>query len=422
MDAGRPRQIVIAGAGIAGLTAAIAFARRGFAVRVFEQAPQLTETGAGIQLSPNATRLLARLGVDEYLLPAAVRPERITLYDARRQRRLAAVPLGEAAEKRWGAPYLVVHRADLQSALGARAARDPDIEIVTGARVNDAALHARGVTVSIDRNGAISETSPLLLVGADGVWSSIRAIGAGRHAERFTGEVAWRATLKRDSRAGAALDPIMPADQVSAFLHPRFHLVAYPVRGGDTLNLVAMTKCGWDPQARGPADMTPLVQAMRGVRGPLGTIAGDVGPWTFWPLLEVPAGLAWTAGQGAALIGDAAHAMTPYAAQGAAMAIEDAVTLAEAVAGAPEGALPAALQAYETARRGRVEQVARRGRFNKWMWNAGGLTRLGRNMVLARRPGERLAADLDWIYGFDAMAPSPGAPVRRARPFSAGSG
>jgi salicylate hydroxylase len=398
-----PRQIVIAGAGIAGLTAAIAFARRGFAVRVFEQARALQETGAGIQLSPNATRLLERLGVADYFRPAAVRPEKIVLRDARRQKQIAEVPLGAAGEERWGAPYLVLHRADLQSALATRAARDPDIELVTGARVSDAALHARGVTVSIDRQGAISEATPLVLVGADGVWSSVRAIGTGHQSERFTGEVAWRATLRRDSRAGAALDAILPADQVSVFLDPRFHLVAYPVRGGAAINLVAIAKGSWNPMAREPADPGTLAKAMRGVRGALGTIATDVGPWTQWPIHEVPAGLVWTAPQGAALIGDAAHAMTPYAAQGAAMAIEDAVTLAELVAASP-GNVAGALEAYEKLRRPRIEKIAKRGAFNKRVWNASGFTRIGRDMVLSRRTPERLAADMDWLYGFDAMA------------------
>lgn len=403
MDIARPRQIIVAGAGIAGLTAAIAFARRGFAVRVFEQAPQFQDAGAGIQLSPNATRLLDRLGVLDHLRPAAIRPERIALVEARRQRQIAAVPLGAAAETRWGAPYLVVHRADLQSALRTRAARDPDIEISTGARVSDAALHARGVTVSIDRQGAISEASPLLLVGADGVWSSVRAIGTGHHAERFSGDVAWRATLRRDSRAGAALEAIMPPDQVTAFLDPRFHLVAYPLRGGTVLNLVAIARGSWNPTAQGPVDPAPLAAAMRGVRGPLASIAGEAGVWSLWPIHEVPLSLAWTAPQGAALVGDAAHAMTPFAAQGAALAIEDAVTLAELVAASPTD-VPAALEAYDKARRPRVQRIARRGRFNKWMWNAGGFTRIGRNLVLARRSPAQLAADLDWIYGFDAMA------------------
>jgi salicylate hydroxylase len=151
MDAPRSRQIVVAGAGIAGLTAAIAFARKGFSVQVYEQAAELQETGAGLQLSPNATRVLGALDVLEHLAPAAIAPERIDMRGARRQKLLGSVPLGKDAETRWGAPYLVAHRADLQSALLARARRDPDIRIATGARVSDAALHTRGATVSIDR-------------------------------------------------------------------------------------------------------------------------------------------------------------------------------------------------------------------------------------------------------------------------------
>ncbi len=401
MEVSRPRQIVIAGAGIAGLTAAIAFARRGFAVQLYEQSPQMPESGAGIQLSPNATRLLDRLGVTEYLLPASVRPEKIVLRDARRQKLLAEIPLGAAAEERWKAPYLVVHRADLQSALATRAARDPDIQLITGARVGDAALHARGVTVSIDRNGTIAESVPLLLVGADGVWSAVRSLGRGAAQQRFTGQSAWRAMIRRESKLGSTLADIMPAHQVSVFLDPRFHLVAYPVRGGDAINIVAIAASTHTRQ--GPADSAQLAQAMRNVRGPLAEVVGAAGPWTIWPIHEVEQGLAWTAHQGAALIGDAAHAMSPYAAQGAAMAIEDAVTLAELVFRA-QGDLRTALDAYERLRRPRVEKIAKRGLFNKRMWNAGGFTRLGRNLVLKRRPAEKLLADLDWIYAYDAMA------------------
>lgn len=401
MEVSRPRQIIVAGAGIAGLTAAIAFARRGFAVRVFEQAPELAEAGAGIQLSPNATRLLDRLGVLDYLRPAAVRPARIALIDARRQRRIAEVPLGEAAEERWGAPYLVVHRADLQSALLTRAARDPDIEIATGTRVGDAALHARGVTVSLMGKTGIGEATPLLLVGADGVWSSVRTIGRGKRTERFTGDVAWRATVQGDGRLGSALAGIMPADQVSVFLDPRFHLVAYPIRGGNAINLVAIVR-GQLPSAS-TSGQAVLARAMRRARGPLASLTSEAGPWTAWPIHEVEPGLAWTAPQGAALIGDAAHAMTPYAAQGAAMAIEDAVALAELVYASP-GDIGAALERYETLRRPRIDTVAKRGKFNKRVWNAGGLVRIGRDLVLARRTPQRLAADLDWLYGFDAMA------------------
>ena len=403
MDVQRRRQIVVAGAGIAGLAAAIAFARKGFSVQVYEQAPELHEAGAGLQLSPNATRLLAALGVMEHMAPAAVAPERIDLRGARRQQLLASVELGDAAEARWNAPYLVAHRADLQSAMLARARRDPDIHIETGARVSDAALHAMVATVSIDRGARIDEVSCLLLVGADGVRSSVRALGGGKPAHRPSGFVAWRTTIRRDSRLGEALAEVAPSDAVTAFLSPRFHLVAYPIRAGAAINLVAVTKGSAEiDRPSGVADHTPLADAMRGLRGPLATLAEEAAPWTQWPLFEVDERISWTAEKGAALIGDAAHAMLPFAAQGAAMAIEDAVVLSELVA-AGQDDMPTALAAYERLRRPRVRKVIARGRFNQRAWHAGGITALVRNLVLAARRG-RLASDFDWLYGHTALA------------------
>ena len=398
----RSRQIVVAGAGIAGLTAAIAFARKGFSVQLYEQAPQLQEAGAGLQVPPNATRLLAAFGALEHLMPAAIAPERIELRSAKRQTLLSGIELGARAEARWKAPYLVAHRADLQSALLARAQRDPDIRIVAGARVADAALHARGATVSIDRNGRIDEVSCLLLVGADGVHSSVRGLGGGTPADRPSGYVAWRTTVRRDSRLGKALAEAMPQDVVTAFLDRRFHLVAYPLRGGSAVNLVAVTRTPAGGRADTAAGHAPLTAAMRGLRGPLATLADDAAPWTPWPIREVDPRIAWTGEVGAALIGDAAHAMTPFAAQGAAMAIEDAAVLAELVAARPDD-MPAALAAYEALRRPRVARAAARGRLNRRAYHAAGPMALGRNLVMRLR-GERLAADLDWLYGYDALA------------------
>src|SRR5262249_16144741 len=170
------RQIVVAGAGIAGLTAAIAFARRGFAVQLYERAPRLEEAGAGLQLSPNAVHLLRELGVTDTLSGVAVRPDDVTLPHPPRLKVLAPVRLRSFAEQRWGGPYLVVHRADMQSALLARASKEPDISIVRGATVSDFAVHAQGVTISIDRDGKIFEVLAKLLVGADGVWSTLRGL------------------------------------------------------------------------------------------------------------------------------------------------------------------------------------------------------------------------------------------------------
>lgn len=400
MDRSRSRQIIVAGAGIAGLTAALAFARRGFSVDVFERSESLVEVGAGLQLSPNATRILDRLGVLEFLLPKAVRPSGVMLRDARTLSQLARVPLGDSAEQRWGAPYLVAHRADLQSALLEAVARQPTIRLVTGANVRGLKPSAPGVSVTVDRSGSIEQTEGLLLVGADGVWSAVRGMLGSMNEGRFTGELAWRAVIDADSEIGQAFAGIGATDAVNAFLHSGFHLIAYPVRGGAAFNLVAFTRGqriaeGWS----GAADAAILERAMRHTAPALTRLARDAGPWTAWPIHTVRPQTPWTA-PGVALIGDAAHAMTPFAAQGAAMAIEDADTLAAFIATEPNN-VAAALAAWERSRRPRIAAVSRRGAFNHFAWQAWGPVALARNLVLKSRPPEKLAADLDWLYGWE---------------------
>ncbi|MEP9371184.1 FAD-dependent monooxygenase [Mesorhizobium sp. KR1-2] len=400
MGISRSRQIIVAGAGIAGLTAALAFARRGFSVDVFERSESLVEVGAGLQLSPNATRILDRLGVLELLLPKAVRPRGVILRDARTLSELARVPLGDSAEQRWHAPYLVAHRADLQGALLEAVALQPAIRLVTGATVAGLTPRPPGVAVTLDRAGGIDQTTGLLLVGADGVWSAVRGLLGIADGSRFAGELAWRTVIDADSDIGQAFAGIGARDAVNAFLHPGFHLIAYPVRGGAAFNLVAFTRGqriaeGWS----GAANAAILEQAMRHTAPALARLARDAGPWTAWPIHTVRPQTPWTA-PGVALIGDAAHAMTPFAAQGAAMAIEDADTLAAFVASEP-GNVAAALAAWERSRRPRIAAVARRGAFNHFAWQAWGPIALVRNLVLKTRPPEKLAADLDWLYGWE---------------------
>lgn len=408
MAAQRSRQIVIAGAGIAGLTAAIAFAKAGFSVQLYEQANELADAGSGIQLSPNATRVLAHLGVLDNLIVTAVEPRAVSVRDARKLRQLAEVPLGAKAEERWGAPYLVAHRADLQTALLARARREPDINLVTGARIADAAFHSRGVTVSLDAAGDLKEVACLLLIGADGVASTVRNLGTRDAPPVYSGYAAWRSTVRGDSAAGKALARAMPADCVTVYAHPRFHLVGYPIRGGAAINLVAVVNSkseGKRPGDEGDPDI--LARAMRRTAKPLVSLAHDAAPWSLWPIREVPPDHPWTGGPGVALIGDAAHALTPFAAQGAAMAIEDAIVLANLVAASPDD-LASALARYEALRRPRIKRVEARGRFNHFAWHASGPVALVRNIVLKARTGRQLAAELDWLYGFDATkAPPP---------------
>lgn len=402
MQDAQARQVIIAGAGIAGLTAALAFAERGYPVKLLEQASRLEAAGAGIQLSPNATRILRKLGVLDRLLPAALRPEAVVLKDAATLRELARVPLGQAAEARWQAPYLVAHRADLQAALLAQVAERPGIELITGARVAGIAINPQDVVVTAEADGRAIEARGKFLVGADGVWSSVRAQLAGFGKSRFSGELAWRATIAAESAAGEAFAAIGAVDCVTTFLHPGFHMVAYPVSNGRAFNLAAFTKGeriaeGWS----GHADPDILVGATRGTAPGLAKLVALAGPWTAFPIHTVVQ-QRWTSPQGIALIGDAAHAMTPFAAQGAAMAIEDAATLADVFADFPADQA-GSLQIWEKLRRPRVAKAARRGAVNRLAWHAAGPVAVARNLFLAVRPPEKLAADLDWLYGWEAQ-------------------
>ena len=402
MDA-RDRPVLIAGAGVAGLTAALAFARRGFQARVFERAPRLEAVGAGLQLSPNATHILRRLGVLDFLRPRAVQPDAVLLKDAGSLRELARVPLGEAAERRWGAPYLVAHRGDLQQALLDGVAGNPAIELVLEASVRGATAGTGGVELLVERAGQPAQAAGMLLVGADGVWSTLRGLAnGGGGTSRFAGELAWRTTVPAGSAAAGLVARLGGAGNVVAILHPGFHMIAYPVSGGEAFNLVAFTKGerieeGWS----GKADPEILARAMRGMAPELARLAGDAAPWLVWPLHTVDQRRPWVMPGGVALIGDAAHAMTPFAAQGAAMAIEDAETLAASVPGSPAGAT-GALAAWERERKARVARVARRGALNHLAWHAAGPVALARDVFLRLRRPESLAADMDWLYGWRA--------------------
>lgn len=376
----------IVGAGVAGLTAALALARHGIRCDIFEQAPQLAEVGAGLQISPNASRILGMLGVLAELEAQWHEPQSIRLASGLSLKPLAAVPAGAFARERWHAPYGVVHRATLQQALLQAVLRNPLCRLHLGCRMETA-----------EAVMAQTGTRPELLVGADGVWSSLRDRIAAAPSIDFSGNIAWRFTVPF-SGAPNFLDP----RSVTAYLGPSTHLVCYPLKEIAGFNIVAIA-AGMNPGQTWGVDGDPAQRAMLEQQfcrwdPQIRALLKQAEHPKFWPLYQASVG-SWQNGRDTVLIGDAAHAMMPFAAQGAAMAIEDAFELAGSVATL---ALPQALADFETQRKARVAKVRARGAFNRFAYHARGPIRLGRDLVLSLRPPHRLAADLDWLFSYQA--------------------
>lgn len=401
-------RILIAGAGIAGLTAALALEKRGFSVVIMEKAPALSEVGAGLQLAPNATRLLARLGVTKDLLPHAVQPQALYLMSGRKAKPLMRMQLGAEADKRWNAPYLTCHRADLQAALLKTVARNPNIELHLGATVLSHHITADAVTIRVDHHDKIKDYSSALLIGCDGVWSEQRARSMPKDRARFSNHIAWRATLPTDKIPHSFSSSLQDKLAVSAWLGQGVHLVAYPIKGGKAYNFVAITDgedigTSWDMKG----DSAALLRAFQNWSPAITDVLHAAQGWTFWPLFEMPEPKLVIEPR-LILLGDASHAMTPFAAQGAAMAIEDAVSLAAHLS--PDQVNhDDALAAFEKQRLERIGKVARRGKLNRFAYHASGPLALGRNLLFKARKPEDFLADLDWLYQYDAANITPAA-------------
>lgn len=384
--------IAIAGAGIAGLTCALQFARLGYDVDVYERAASLSEVGAGIQLSPNVGRALSELGLDAGLDAHAVRPEAVQIRSGREGRQIARVPLGEAAFDRYGSPYRVIHRSDLQRVLMDAVRASSRIALHLGETAHTAGAHAGG---GVRLELASGPRDVRLLIAADGVWSALRA-GVNGVKPRFSGQTAWRAVVDRS----AADDP----PTTDLWLAPHVHVVRYPIASGTLSNIVAVLadRTGADPfgslaeETALPA--APLARLSTGLRDLLQSVPS----WTRWPIHAVSPNAAWTKG-GIALVGDAAHSMLPFLAQGGAMAIEDATELAAAVA--LHGATPAALAAYERRRKPRVAHIWREAERLARIYHLPYPASLGRDLTLAALGPARLLRRMDRIYGWRPSAP-----------------
>lgn len=360
--------IAVVGGGIGGTAAACALAQRGAQVTLYEQAPAFGEVGAGLQISANGQTVLRALGaVGVAGHPAATVSPGTIIRDGAKGRFVAKVPSPAAG------PTWYMHRADLLGLLCK-------------------AAEAAGVTTELGRLVTPGTVDADLIIAADGGKSVWRSGIDGPDSPRFTGQVAWRALVPWDRRGGGS-------EAVLSMGH-RAHLVAYPLRQGTLMNLVAVEKCtdwtheSWSEQA----DPDALRARFADFGGVMGEVMADVQTVHRWALHLRPVAQRWTAGN-VALLGDAAHPTLPFMAQGACLALEDAWVLAAALAQAET--LEAGLSAYELARQPRASQVVGLARGNAWRFHLGKPLAWGAQAVLAMGSGV-LAKRLDWVYGYDA--------------------
>ena len=400
MSPSQARQAIISGGGIGGLAAALAVTRAGWNVQLFEKADAFSEVGAGVQLGPNVIKLLEAWGLGSALEAVAAFPNDLHVRSAVNGEQLGRLRLGSHLAARYGARYATVHRADLHGLL-LDAVENTDAQLHIACPLLGFADHADGVQVQIAHGGDLEVE---LLVGADGLWSMVRQQLLSDGPPRVSGHLAYRALVPQ-----ASLPAKHRSRDVTVWLGPRMHVVHYPVRRGELLNIVAVVYgdinadeiASWDHSANG-AD---LDAALQGTPAALRDLIRAVQYWRLWPLRDRPpmSSADHQARGRIALLGDAAHPMRPYLAQGAGMAIEDAFELGQQLAAAGGGNtaqppdVPQALQHYARQRWQRNARVQARAQRNGEVFHADGLLRLARDASM-KLLGEKLL-DMPWLYG-----------------------
>ncbi|MDO9412723.1 MAG: 3-hydroxybenzoate 6-monooxygenase [Pseudolabrys sp.] len=387
---GKP--ILISGGGIGGLITAYALALKGLPVRVFEQADKFREVGAGIQLGPNIFNALDKLGLKDAVLADAHVPTAQEMRNAVTGDLVTNIPLDAPFIKRFGQPYAVTHRADIHGTFLKACQSSNLITLETNRRVDDYKDNGDGVSITLQDGEQVEGRA---LIACDGMWSGIRERLIGDGKPRVSGHIAYRGVLKREQVPDDLWRP-----EVVLWAGPKCHFVHYPLRRGELFNLVAVFHSdhyeeGWN--AEGSKEL--LFNHFKGLRPEVTRLLELIDTWKMWVLCDREPVKDWAQGN-VVLLGDAAHPMLQYLAQGACMATEDAVILAEKVGEQPDN-LPAAFKAYEQARYLRTARVQIMARVYGDFYHARGVTAELRDMAVGGRTTEQSYDGINWLYGWN---------------------
>ena len=384
--------VLVAGGGIGGLAAALAVSQAGWKVDLLEQSTEFGEFGAGIQLGPNAVRVLQSWGLTEALKAVAARPLRLEVRHAGTAALLAQRPLAGVMEQQFGSAYLTIARADLHHILLEAVQTQAGVALQAGTRVESYSVAESTVHVSA-HNGSVWHAAGL--IGADGIWSAVRTQLLADGPPQLTGHLAYRAMVPQSTLPAA-----LRLQVVQVWMGPEFHVVQYPVRGGEWLNVVVIVHGSVNGDLRSwdhSANAADLRRLLRSAARPLQALLEAIAHWRLWPLSDrVPMQSAAEHAQGrVALLGDAAHPMRPYLAQGAGMAIEDAAVISQCLSDF-RADLPAAFQRFAALRWQRNGRVQARAIRNGRVFHLGGPAAVVRDWAL-QTVGARLL-DLSWLY------------------------
>jgi 3-hydroxybenzoate 6-monooxygenase len=383
-------QVLIVGGGIGGLTAALALARQGIASQLIEQAASFKEIGAGIQLGPNVFRMFERLGLIEPISALAVFPENLVMFDSITGEEVTRIPLDDAFRRKFHYPYALIHRADLHNVLLEQCRQSNLIKLDAAQKIVDVDETNGRITA---KTASGKDYRGAALIGADGLWSTIREIVVGDGKPKPAGHITYRAVLPTSE-----IPERYRWRNMGLWAGEKVHFVLYPLRTGELYNLVAVFHSnryeeGWDSYG----DPAELHERFAATCAPVRALLSKIESWRMWVLCDRPPIKDWSRGR-ITLLGDAAHPMLQYLAQGACMAVEDAVCLADQAVAA-DGDYASAFRAYQQARYLRTGRVQIMARVYGEFYHAGGVAKELRNLMLGSRTPDDAMAGMEWLYG-----------------------